>query len=67
MKQIRYVGPLGSGVDVYLPDGHVASVKPGEVLKTSDEHAASLLERSDFEPVEAKPAEKAAKAAGKES
>lgn len=67
MKQIRYVGPLGSGVDVYLPDGRIASVPHGEVLKTSDEHAASLLEQAGcWELVEAKPAEKAAKAAGKE-
>lgn len=64
MKSIRYVGPLGAGVDVYLPDGRIESVAPGEVLKTSDEHAASLLEQEgNWEPVAEKKAAKAAKEA----
>ena len=63
MKQIRYVGPLGAGVDVYLPDGRVVAVPHGEVLKTSDEHAKSLLEQEgEWEPV----ADKAAGKPGKE-
>lgn len=62
MKQIRYVGPHGAGIDVYLPDGREVSVEHGGVLKTSDEHAAALLEQEGcWEPVADKAAAKAAK------
>lgn len=44
MKEVRYVGPHDA-VLVPMPDGREPVISNGEVLKTSDEHAASLLEQ----------------------
>ncbi len=54
---VRYVGPH-DGVELNLPDGRVAEVAHGELLETTPEHAAALLEQaSNWEP--AKPSAKA--------
>jgi len=50
MKDVRYVGPHDA-VQVVMPDGREPIVAHGEVLSTSDEHAAALLEQTGWQPV----------------
>ena len=59
MAKIKYIGPYDE-VIVPLPLGGEASVKRGEHLKTSDDHAANLGLQTSWE-VEAKPEPKKAK------
>ena len=60
MTLVRYIGPHDA-VDLYHPDGHVATVKHGDKFETTEEHAAGLLEQpTNWEPVKA--AGKSAKA-----
>ena len=51
MPSVKYIGPHDA-VDVPLPNGTEATVKHGEALETTGEHAAGLLEQpSNWEAV----------------
>jgi predicted NAD/FAD-binding protein len=46
MTKVRYIGPHPEGVEVVMPDGRPDAYVPhGEMLDTSVDHAAALLEQ----------------------
>lgn len=45
--RIRYVGPLGGGIDVDLPDGRTVTVAQGELKTFDDDVARGLLEQGE--------------------
>lgn len=63
-QKVRYVGPH-LAVELYRPDGTVATVEHGGELETSSDHAAALLEQpSNWQPIPKTAPKKAAEKAG---